>query len=507
MIEPHLVLPPHTGTGRLARAGLIFGPLLFLILWLLPIPGLEQDEQLAAAVTAFTAVWWLTEAVPIGAASLLPAVLLPLFGLVSAEAVARAYMNNLILLFLGAFLLALGVERWNVHRRVALDIACRAGGRPRRLVFGFMAAAAFLSMWLNNTATTLMMLPIGVAVVEAVACEQGADARGRRGESAFGLALLLGIAYSASVGGVATPVGTAPNQVFLGQVLDRFPERPELSFAQWTLAFAPLVVFFVPIGAWLLTRVLLKVPSHGTAGAEVLYEARRALGAWRVPEVRMALLFGTTAVLWVTMSDLVLGGFTIPGWENLLPGSEISTATVALGLAVLGFVLPAGTGDGRMLLDWSITRRLPWEVLLLLGGGFALAVGFRESGLDQRLGELLGPHLSGVSTWVAVLVVTLCVSFLTEITSNTATTQVLLPVLASAGLAAGVDPYVWMLPATLAASCAFMLPVATPPNAVVFSSGHISIPSMARIGVSINFTMVILITLVFQLWSRRILGL
>ncbi len=501
------------GGGLLARVGRFAGPIAFLALLLIEIPGLAPLERRAAAVTAFTAIWWLTEAVPIGIASLLPAVLLPLCGVVDSREVSTAYMNHLILLFLGAFLLALGLERWNVHRRVALEIANRVGGKPRRLVFGFMIAAAFLSMWLNNTATTLMMLPICVAVVDAVG-DGNADGeparRGAAAESPFGIALLLGIAYAASVGGVATPVGTAPNQVFLGQVADRFPEREAISFAQWTLAFTPLVLLFVPIAAFLLTRVLLKVPKEGTAGAEVLARALRELGAWRRPERRMAMLFGVTAFLWVTQNDLLLGSFRVPGWEPFareLGAGQLSPATVALALAITGFLVPAGTGDGRALLDWSLTRRLPWEVLLLLGGGFALALGFRNSGLDARLGETLGPLLAGLSPWAVTLVVALSVSLLTEITSNTATTQVLLPVLASAGLASGVDPYLWMLPATVAASCAFMLPVATPPNAVVFSSGRIPIPRMARIGIAINLLAVVLITLVFQLIGRPILGL
>ena len=505
-------VPAAPGSSRLARVGLWLGPLaaLTVLLWPLPEfgPGAwEPDERRAAAVTALTAVWWLTEAIPIGAASLLPAALLPLFGVVQPDEVARAYMNDLILLFLGAFLLALGIERWNVHRRVALNIACRAGSRPRRLVLGFMLASAFLSMWLNNTATTLMMLPIGVAVVDAVSGEQDGEPGARRLETPFGIALLLGMAYASSVGGVATPVGTAPNQVFLGQVLDRFPERQEVSFAEWTIAFAPLVVLFVPIGALLLTRVLLRVPESGTAGAEVLERARAALGPWRRPELRMAGLFGLTAFLWVTKSDLELGGTTLRGWENLLGERTVSNSTVAIFFAIVAFVVPSGAPSGGPLLDWSVAKRLPWEVLLLLGGGFALALGFQASGLDARLGESFGPLLSDAPTWLAVLVIAAGVSFLTEITSNTATTQVLLPVLASAGLAAGVDPYLWMLPATLAASCAFMLPVATPPNAVVFSSGRVAIPTMARVGVWVNVTLVLLITLLFQLWSRPILGL
>lgn len=503
--------PP--GGALLARVGRWSGPLFFVALLFWDIPGLAPIEQRAAAVTVFTAIWWLTEAVPIGVASLLPAVLLPLCGVVDSREVATAYMNHLILLFLGAFLLALGLERWNVHRRVALQIASRVGGRPRRLVFGFMVAAAFLSMWLNNTATTLMMLPICVALVDAV-CGKSSDSeqsnRGDGPEAAFGIALLLGVAYGASVGGVATPVGTAPNQVFLGLVADSFPERPAFSFAQWTFAFTPLVILFVPLASFLLTRVLLRVPRDGQAGAEVLTRALRDLGPWRRPERRMAVLFGITALLWVTQADLRIGAITIPGWEPVirrLGAAELSAATVALAMAIVGFLVPAGGGERGALLDWNLTKRMPWEVLLLLGGGFALALGFRSSGLDARLGEALGPLLAGLSPWAVTLVIALAVSLLTEITSNTATTQVLLPVLASAGLAAGVDPYLWMLPATVAASCAFMLPVATPPNAVVFSSGRVPIARMARIGVALNLLAVLLITLVFQLVGRPILGI
>ncbi|QDU68766.1 SLC13 family permease [Engelhardtia mirabilis] len=498
--------------GRAARAGLWVGPLLAGLLLFTPGLPLDPLQRRAAAVTALVATWWLTEALPIGITSLVPAVLLPLLGVLDGRSAATAYMNDLIFLFLGAFMLALGVERWGVHRRLALGVVGAVGAHPRRIVLGFMLASALLSMWLNNTATTLMMLPIGVAVIEAV--------RGRRGSSSddpFAMALLLGLAYSASVGGVATPVGTAPNQVFLARYAADFPELPPITFAQWMLAWVPLVVLFVPVGWLLLTRVFLKVEAEGEAGADVIAAERRALGRMRPAERRMALVFGITALLWVTRADLPIGSVTIPGWHDLLgalvaPGVDlgpnmVTNATVAIGMAVVCFLVPAGDGSGARLLDWPSVMVLPWDVLLLLGGGFCIADGFKASGLDVLIGELIGPSFGVLGPTLLVLCVVAAMSFLTEVTSNTATTQVLLPVLASAAVQAGIDPRTTMLPATIAASCAFMLPVATPPNAVVFSSGRVPIHRMARVGFGVNLTLVVMITLIYQLWVRRILGI
>lgn len=496
----------------LARVGRWLGPLGFLLLWFWPEPSLagqalSPEQQRMGAIVAWVATWWLTEAVPVGAASLLPAALLPLAGVLGARPAAAAYMNDLLLLFVGAFVLALGLERWGLHRRFALGVLARVGADPRRIVFGFMVAGAFLSMWLNNTATSLMMLPIGAAVIDAVEGEE----QGGEG-SPFALALLLGLAYSCSVGGVMTPVGTAPNQVYLGFAADLFPERGELSFAQWMLIWLPLLVLYLPLGWLLLTRVVLRVESRSTAGAEAIAERRRALGATTAPEWRMGLLFGATVLLWITRADLELGAFTVPGWqdpwERWTGAGDLSNSTVAVAAAVLAFVVPAGsaTERGANLMDWNTAKGLPWEVLLLLGGGFCLAAGVRESGLDDVLGAAFGPTLDGLPPWLAVLGVVAAVTFLTEITSNTATTQVLLPVLFSAAVAAGVAPERWMLPATAAASCAFMLPVATPPNAVVYSSGRVSIPRMAGVGLGMNLLLIGLITLVFELWGQRWLG-
>ncbi len=497
---------PRQAQARLARFGRWAGPMAFLALLAAPAVGLDmglaEDQRLTAAAVAWTALWWLTEAVPIGAASLLPAVLLPATGVLGAREVAAAYMNDLILLFLGAFFLAFLLERWGLHRRLALEVAGRVGARPRRLVLGFILAATLLSMGLNNTACALMLMPIADAVVAAVDPPES----GRR-HTPFAAALLLGMAYACNVGGMLTPVGTAPNQVLLGQLAMRFPERDPIGFGQWMLATLPIGLLFVPLCWWVLTRAALRVDGDSQAGAAVLEAQRRSLGRLRTAERRAAWIFGAAIFGWVFRSDLELGGVTIPGWERLLPGLELSNSTVALALALLCFLLPSGEAGGGTLLDWETARKVPLDVLLLLGGGFALAQGIQVAGLDSLLAQGLAPLLEDLPRWLALALLVLMVSALTEVTSNVATTQVLLPVLAGAAAAAGDDPVLWMLPATLAASCAFMLPVGTPPNAIVITTGRLQVVTMARVGIWMNGAMLIVIALVTELWIVPLMGL
>ncbi len=496
---------------RIRRIGFVLGPLLFCLLLLWPGMPLDAAQRRVAAVTAWTAIWWTTAALPIGMTSLLPAVLLPLLGVMDARAVAPLYMHDLVLLFLGAFVVALGLERWGVHKRMALAIIARVGTRPRQLVLGFMVASAVLSFFINNTSTTLLMLPIGTACIASLSLGAGKqqDGESSAGGNAFAMALLLGMAYSASVGGVGTPVGTTPNQVFLGQFQTKYPDAPEISFSQWAISFVPLVAIYLPLGWLVLTRLALRVPAGSATGSDTIHQQREALGAMSRPEKAMACVFGLTALLWVTRANLDLGFFVLPGWGELfgtLNGrSLVSDATVAVGMAIVCFLIPAG--KGQRLMDWETARRMPWEILLLIGGGFCIAGAFKASGLDQRVGEALGPHLASLPEWAIVFLVVALMAALTEITSNTATTAVLLPVLGEAAVSAGISPLFTMLPATIAASVAFMLPVATPPNAVVFSSRLVPASSMARVGLWMNLLLILLVSLVFQLWVRPYLGI
>ncbi len=493
----------HEVPSRARRVGLVLGPALFLALLAWPDLPLSPAQRRVAAVTAWTATWWITTAIPIGIASLLPAALLPLLGVVSARDVAPMYVNDLVLLFLGAFVVALGVERWGVHKRVAFGVIALVGTGRRRLVLGFMTASALLSLFLNNTSTTLMLLPIGLAVIASV--EGPSEAK-----SPFAISLLLGMAYAASLGGTGTLIGTPPNQVLAGVLAELWPEAPPLDFATWAQAWLPLVALFVPIGWLLLTRVALRVPKEGERGAAAIAQERARLGPVTRGEVRMSIVFAITALLWITRAGFDLGAVRIPGWVELVapasierPERFVSDATVAVAMAIVCFLVPVR--PGTRLMDWSTASRMPWEVLLLLGGGFAIAGSFQHSGLDRVLGEALGPWLAGRSDWVVVLAVVVFMAALTEVTSNVATSTVLLPVLGQAAVAADLSPLLTMFPATIAASAAFMLPVATPPNAVVFSSRLVPASTMARVGIWLNVAAALLITLVFQLWSRHVL--
>jgi len=498
------------------RIGQLGGAALFLFFLFGPDLGLDPLQRKVAATTALTASLWVTVAIPVGAASLFPVALFPLLGVMSAKEAAPLYMNQLVLLFIGAFIVAIGLERWGVHKRMALAIVVRVGTSRTRLILGFMMASAFLSLWIANTATTLLMLPIALAVCDRI------EANGER-DDRFVIALLLGIAYSASVGGMGTPVGTAPNQEFLGQLESRFPDGPRISFGDWFMAWSPLVLIFVPTAWLLLTRVLLPQRdsgAQGSLGVDVIRAERDALGPMNKAQARMLGLFIATAVLWITRADLVLGELRLPGWARLFMGeqaadpawyakhkNDISDATVATVMALLAFLIPSGVRRSENLMDWRSASKIPWEVLLLLGGGFCIAKGFQVSGLDKEIGAALSPLLEGTSEWVIILAVALFLSFLTELTSNTATTAVLLPVLAATAASAELNPLMVMMPATIAASAAFMMPAATPPNAVVFSSRRITVPQMFRTGFLLNVWTVTLIVIVFQLWVRPLWGI
>ncbi len=444
-----------------------------------------------AAAAVLIAVWWITEALPIPVTSLLPLVLFPLLGIMKTKEIAPSYMNSSIFLFMGGFMIALSIERWGLHRRIALNILRLLGDNPRKLILGFMVATAILSMWISNTATTMMMLPIALAVAhraDRVEADGGFKVR-------FPLALMLAIAYSASIGGIGTLIGTPPNIVFSRQFLISFPGAPQVSFLQWLQLAFPLVVVFIVVTWFLLTRVLVPVPNVSFGGGrEMVKDELAGMGPTGVPERRVAVIFALTALLWITRSKIDLGFVSLPGWADLTGlGSLVDDGTVAVMMAVLLFALPAGNRSGERLLDWGTALKLPWGILLLFGGGFALATGFKTSGLSAWVGGQLH-GLAGQPPGLMVGLTSTMLTFLTELTSNTATTQLILPILASIAAVERLHPLLLMIPATISASCAFMLPVATPPNAIVFSSGRVPIAKMATVGIVLNVVGVVLVT-------------
>ncbi len=451
------------------------------------------------SVAAWMAAWWILEALPISATALLPLAAFPLAGVLTASQVSEAYGNETIYLFLGGMLLAQSMERFHLHRRIALTVIRFTGSSSRALVFGFLLATALVSMWVSNTATTVMVLPVALATLGTVLGDSSAEkssAKPNPHRAAFAGALMLAVAYGANIGGMGTLVGTAPNVVFAGMVERLFPGAPAIDFFRWLKIGVPLVVLFVPLTGLLLTRVVMRWDEQalGLDAGSVRREIE-TLGPVRPAERRTMIVFFTTAFLWIFRADLDLGFATLPGWSRLLGQPEwIRDSTVAIAAALSLFLIPAGGKSKGALLGGDWHRSVPWNVLLLLGGGFALATAFQESGLS----EWLGVQLTGFRGWpplLIVLLVTTAVSFLTEVASNTAVATVLLPVLAAAAIPLGCHPFALMLPCTFAASCAFMLPAATPPNAIVFSSGLLRVPDMARSGLWVNFVGVALIVL------------
>lgn len=426
--------------------------------------GWSSTACWTAAITVVCAVWWIFEPIPIPATSLLPIGALPLLGILTPAQVGAAYGSPLVLLLMGGFILSTAMEKSGAHRRVALFMVNLFGGdSSRRLVFGFMAAAAVLSMWISNTATTLMLLPVALAVLE------------RSKDKQLAIPLLLGMAYAASVGGIGTPIGTPPNLVFR-EIYQQYTGE-EVGFFTWMTWGVPVVLVLVPlIGIWLTRQLTYRG-----------HVDMPQVGDWQIEEKRVFIVFAFTALAWVTRSQ------PFGGWRSWLDLPTANDASVALLAVVVMFLIPNGKG-GR-LLDWETANRIPWGMLILFGGGIAIARAFVESGLSQALGD----GLAGIAGWHIVLmvgVICLCITFLTEMTSNTATTTLMMPILAAAAVSADIDPALLMVPAAMSASCAFMLPVATAPNTIVFSTGRFPTATMAREGFVLNLIGVTVITAV-----------
>ena len=524
-----------------SRVGLWLGPLVFLLM--LAFVELDPGNPLVtrmAAVILWMAIWWMTEAIPLAATALLPIPLFPFLGIMRGREVgagsrvdlgaasiqdgfsardfdvvfpnvASQYMDWIILLFMGGFIIAVAVEKWNLHKRIALNILRVVGGQPHRLVLGFMLATGFLSMWLSNTATALMMMPMGMSLIllyeelNAGLLKQG-QVIDRRAEN-FGLTLLLGIAYSASIGGFATLIGTPPNGVLATQLPQLFPEAPDLTFSTWMIFALPMSGVYMILAWLLLTRLVFPLPSTTPfTGRDFIQNELCKLGPMSVEERRVLAIFVSFALLLMTRKERLFGAdVDIFGWsyylDNLLRsvgitpvGHLIDDGTVSVGMALTLFMIPAGKAIGGKLLSWDDAKKIPWGILLLFGGGLAIAKGFTTSGLSDYIASQLQVWLGNASPFVIVVSTVGIITGLTEVASNTATISLSLPIMASLSQAIEAHPLLLLIPTTVAASCAFMLPVSTPPNAIVYGSGRIPIMKMVIAGIWLDILSVVLLT-------------
>ena len=459
-------------TPQLRQWSLFVGPVAAMALTFVMISfGWTQQGALTAGLTLLCALWWIFEPIPIPATSMIPLGVFPLVGILDGKQVALAYGDPLILLLMGGAMLSKAMEKSGAHRRLALYLVNLFGAYDqRRLVFGFMVAAAVLSMWVSNTATTLMLLPVAYAVLESADSDSAAQK--------LAVPLFLGIAYAASIGGLGTPIGSPPNVIFLKVYAEA--TGSSIGFGQWMLWALPVVLIMIPLaGSWIIRNL--------NKGEPLLIPN---VGAWRTEEIRVLTIFGLTALAWITLRE------PFGGWSHWFNVPSANYAAVALTSVVLMFVLPNGTGG--KLLDWQSASSIHWGVLLLFAGGIAIAKAFAVTGISDAIGQSLS-GVTRLSIIAIIAIVALAVTFLTEITSNTATTALLMPILAAASLGAGFEPATLMLPAALSASCAFMLPVATAPNAIVFGTGKITVEQMVREGFALNLIGAAVITTVVYL--------
>lgn len=539
--EAKLTPPGKESDSLRPRIGLWLGPLVFLsILLFMDLDPQNPAATRMVAIVALMAIWWITEAIPLAATALLPIVLFPVMGIMRGRElpaanridlssvsfngdfsvsdfdiifpnVANQYMDWIILLFMGGFIIAIAVEKWSLHKRIALHILRVIGGQPHRLVLGFMVATGFLSMWLSNTATALMMMPMGMSLIllyeelnEKTIAEGGTISD--RAPN-FALTLLLGIAYSASIGGFATLIGTPPNGVLITQMSQLFPDAPEITFSSWMLFALPMSAVFMVLAWLVLTRLVFPLPATTPfSGKDFIQGEIQKLGPMTVEEKRVGGVFALAAILWMTRKERLFGAeVDVFGWSHYLDQLLLSTGsnpvgyliddgTVSIAMALLLFILPAGKQIGGRLLDWEDTKKVPWGILLLFGGGLALAKGFSTSGLSFYIASQLQTVLGDASPLAIVIGTSGVVTGLTEVMSNTATISLAVPIMASMSQAIGVHPLLLLIPSTLAASCAFMLPVSTPPNAIVYGSGRVPIMKMVIAGFWLDVLSIVLLT-------------
>ncbi len=471
------------GRSTSQKVGLFLGPVLSVLMLLSDKPeALSEPAWTTAAIGVLMAVWWATEAVPIAITALLPIAAFPMLGIASIEDTAAPYANKIIFLFLGGFIVAFAMQRWNLHRRIALSVLQRTGGNGRTLIGGFMLSSALISMWVMNTSTTMMLLPIAISIITVI--HNSVSSLDDKGKNDFQSALLLGVAYGATIGGMATLVGTVPNAMLAAFMVDNY--GTQIDFSRWMMVGLPLSALMLPL-AWLsLTRWVFKVDFvNSDEGRATLKKMKADLGAMSPPEFRVAGVFLLMAFFWMFRPLLV----NLPGL------SALDDSLIAMAGAVLLFIIPSGDKSDLLLLRWKYAEQLPWGVLMLFGGGLTLAAAVSRTGLAEWLGNNLHA-LSALPLVVLIIIAATLIIFLTELTSNIGTTATFLPVVGAIAIEAGYDPIVLAVPVTLAASCAFMLPVATPPNAIVFGSGMLTIPRMARAGLALNLISIILVSLI-----------
>ena len=458
------------------KIGLVLGPVLFALVMLFFNPeNLNPHAKSILASTIWIAIWWITECVPISVTALLPIVLFPLTGGLDIKSTTASYGHNLVFLFVGGFIIALAIEKWNLHKRVALSIIKFTGTKKSRIILGFMIATAVLSMFISNTATTIMILPVGMAIISKVS-----ESNNSYENINFGKSLMIAIAYSASIGGMATLIGTPPNMIFAGVVKESY--GIEIGMLEWSKFGLPVSLFLLVICWIYLTKVAFSFEEKNQAsGKQEINSQLKKLGKFSNEELKVSIIFGLTAFGWIFRKQLV----------KIIP--FLDDTIIAISFAIVLFIIP--DKKNKPLLNWEDTIKLPWGILLLFGGGMAIASAFGKSGLALWIANLLST-MNGVSLFLLILIIVVSINLLTELTSNMATTAMLLPVLVTMALAINVHPYFLLVSATLAASCAFMLPVATPPNAIVFGSGLLKIEDMFKKGIWMNLFSVVVISLI-----------
>lgn len=480
------------GRARYQSIGLALGPVVAIGMVVSGTPpGLSPAAWCTAAIGLLMAIWWATEAIPIAVTSLLPVVLFPLLHIATVEETVVPYSDDVIFLFLGGFVVAYAMQRWNLHRRIALGVLQYAGGNGRSLIGGFMLASALISMWVSNTSTTMMLLPMGISVISVI--HGSVAGLTDRDKTDFQCALLLGIAYAASIGGVATLVGTPPNAILAGFMRDNY--GTPIAFANWMLVGVPVAALMLPLTWLVLTRVVFRVDFHTSGeGRRELERLKSDMGRISIPETRVAMVFAALVLAWVTRPLL-----------NRIPGlAGLEDSMIAMAGAIVLFLIPSGSKDDPMLLRWEHAERLPWGVLILFGGGLTLSRAVSNTGLAEWIGtslQFFGP----LSPLFLVVIATVLITFLTELTSNTATTTTFLPVVGAIAVGSGVDPLLVAVPVALAASFAFMLPVATPPNAIVYGTGLLTIPKMVRAGFALNIIGIVIVSAAAYLLAPHVL--